>query len=109
MSITFRPGHDDGSKADERALADLVYLQIQASDGSPSVSRINGFVTPAVRSLVHAAPDLLASLVEVCDWICDGLAQPEGTLPDDECLRLTEQIASRARTAIAKATPGSST
>jgi hypothetical protein len=50
-----------------------------------------------------AAPDLLASLKEMGDWIAAGLQASGEAWPDAKCLQHTEEIAARARAAVDKA------
>jgi len=53
--------------------------------------------------LIAAAPDLLASLKEMGDWIAGGLQASGDAWPDERCLKHTEEIAARARAAVDKA------
>ena len=53
--------------------------------------------------LIAAAPELLASLKEMGDWIAAGLQASGEAWPDAKCLQHTEEIAARARAAIDKA------
>lgn len=53
--------------------------------------------------LMAAAPDLLASLKEMGDWIAAGLQASDEAWPDARCLKHTEEIAARARAAVDKA------
>jgi hypothetical protein len=53
--------------------------------------------------LIAAAPDLLASLKEMGDWIAGGLQASGEAWPDAKCLQHTEEIAARARAAVDKA------
>jgi hypothetical protein len=53
--------------------------------------------------LIAAAPDLLACLKEMGDWIAAGLQASDEAWPDAKCLQHTEEIALRARAAIDKA------
>jgi len=53
--------------------------------------------------LIAAAPDLLAALKEMGDWIAAGLQASDEAWPDAQCLKHTEEIAARARAAIDKA------
>lgn len=53
--------------------------------------------------VIAAAPDLLASLKEMGDWIAAGLEASGEAWPDAKCLQHTEEIAARARAAVDKA------
>jgi len=53
--------------------------------------------------LIAAAPDLLACLKEMGDWIAGGLQASELAWPDARCLQHTEEMAARARAAVDKA------
>lgn len=53
--------------------------------------------------LIAAAPDLLACLKEMGDWIAAGLQASDEAWPDERCLKHTEEIAARARAAVDKA------
>jgi hypothetical protein len=53
--------------------------------------------------LIAAAPDLLACLKEMGDWIAAGLQASDEAWPDAQCLKRTEEIAARARAAVDKA------
>lgn len=53
--------------------------------------------------LIATAPDLLAALKEMGDWIAGGLQASDEAWPDAQCLKHTEEIAARARAAVDKA------
>jgi hypothetical protein len=53
--------------------------------------------------LIAAAPDLLAALKELGDWIAGGLQASAEAWPDAKCLQHTEELAARARAAVDKA------
>lgn len=53
--------------------------------------------------LFAAAPELLASLKEMGDWIAAGLQASDEAWPDAKCLQHTEEIAARARAVVDKA------
>ena len=53
--------------------------------------------------LIAAAPDLLAALKELGDWVAAGLQASDKAWPDARCLQHTEEIAARARAAVDKA------
>ncbi len=53
--------------------------------------------------LIAAAPDLLAALKELGDWIAGGLQASDDAMPDAECLKETERLAAKARAAVDKA------
>lgn len=53
--------------------------------------------------LMAVAPDLLACLKEMGDWIAGGLQASGEAWPDAKCLQHTEEIAARARAAVDKA------
>lgn len=53
--------------------------------------------------LIAAAPELLAALKEMGDWLAAGLHASDDAWPDAKCLEHTEQIAARARAAVDKA------
>jgi len=53
--------------------------------------------------LIAAAPDLLAALKELGDWVAGGLQASDEAWPDARCLQHTEEIAARARAAVDKA------
>ena len=53
--------------------------------------------------LIAAAPELLAALKELGDWVAGGLQASDEALPDARCLQHTEEIAARARAAVDKA------
>lgn len=53
--------------------------------------------------LIAAAPDLLAALKEMGDWIAAGLQASDEAWPDARCLQHTEEIAARAHAAVDKA------
>lgn len=53
--------------------------------------------------LMAAAPELLAALKEMGDWIAAGLQASDEAWPDARCLKHTEEIAARARAAVDKA------
>lgn len=56
-----------------------------------------------IGRLLAAAPELLAALKEMGDWVAYCLGQPDSTVPDSELLQRTEDIAARARAAVDKA------
>lgn len=59
--------------------------------------------TEANIDLIAAAPELLESLKEVCDWINGCLAADDDSMPTPEMLRETERIAEKALAVIRKA------
>lgn len=67
-------------------------------DGHPDLT-----VKEADMHLIAAAPELLAALKEMGDWIAAGLQASDEAWPDARCLQHTEEIAARARAAVAKA------
>ena len=67
--------------------------------------QIRGLLMDAAAQLrlAAAAPDLLASLKEMGDWIAGGLQASDEVWPDAQCLKHTEEISARARAAVDKA------
>jgi hypothetical protein len=77
--------------------------------GGVSNKKLSPFEAAANARLIAAAPDLLAALKEMGDWIAAGLQASDEAWPDERCLKHTEEIAARARAAVNKAEgrPGS--
>jgi len=85
---------------------ELQYVNIRSAnyfEVAPDGLSLTGFVRLADANLIAAAPDLLAALKEMGDWIAAGLQASGEAWPDERCLKHTEEIAARARTAVDKA------
>ena len=94
--IKFEAGKDDGNKWKEPeldALAHLVYMHVKAD-----VQAFSGWVRPEVRSLIHAAPDLLVAVRKAeaiftrANWLDTG--------SDPEAVALRELRAAIAKAAL---------
>lgn len=77
-------------------------LCIEAKDGNVALCNL-ARANDSDATLIMAAPDLLASLIEVMDWIAGGLQASGEAWPDARCLEHTEKMSARARAAVDKA------